>query len=124
MIKFKKIFIHSWLRYLLSFLFTVLVIVTYNITKGWDKMIYYIDALFIAGFALICISGLSIVNYFGAFDIFTHLFAKPNENNKKPSFYEYSLEKSASRKEHRFNFVPYAVIGFLSIILSIILFYI
>ncbi len=124
MTKFKKIFIHSWLRYLLSFLFVVLVVVTYNITNGWNKMINYIDALFIAGFALICVSGLSIVTYFGAFDIFTHFFAKPKENNKKPSFYEYSIEKSNSRKEHKFNFVPYAVIGFFFIVLSIVLFYV
>ncbi|MDE5547211.1 MAG: DUF3899 domain-containing protein, partial [Anaeroplasmataceae bacterium] len=89
--------------------------------RDWTNLINYIDACFIAGFSLLCIGGLSVVNNLGTFDIFTHLFARGKDGQPKPAFYEYVGSKKEKRHKNRFNCVPYFVMGVLYIIVSSIM---
>ncbi|HRF70273.1 MAG TPA: hypothetical protein PKV66_02455, partial [Candidatus Pelethenecus sp.] len=61
-LKFKTIFLHSWIKYLSCVIYGIVIIVVYNSFREWSKLVNYIDAIFIAGFSLVCIGGLSIVN--------------------------------------------------------------
>ncbi|MDE6947732.1 MAG: DUF3899 domain-containing protein [Anaeroplasmataceae bacterium] len=120
-LKFKTIFLHSWIKYLSCVIYGIVIIVVYNSFREWSKLVNYIDAIFIAGFSLVCIGGLSIVNNLGTFDIFTHMFVRSKENQPKPSLYEYSNSKKEKRYKNRFYCIPYFVLGVLYIIISVIL---
>ncbi len=117
----KEIFFHSWPRYLSCLIYGILILVVYNCLRNWVDLVNYMDALFIAGFSLLCIGGLSIVNYFGGFDIYTYMFAKRGANGQKPSLYEYSMDKKEQRKKQKFKFIPYLVFAAFYIIISGIL---
>lgn len=120
-LKIKEIFFHSWKRYLICFLYGILIIVIYNSLRNWDTLLHYIDGLFIAGASLICIGGLSIVNSLGTFDVFSHLFAKGKDGNPKPTFAEYVESNKVKHQKNRFHCVPYFVFGLLYFISSLIL---
>ena len=115
---FKQIFIHSWLKYVLSFVYGILVLVIFNSLRSWTILQNYIDGLFIAGFTLVCFGLLSVISYFGGNDIFSYMFARRNERGVKPSYYEYTINKREKRKSKGFSFVPYFVIGAFFILIS------
>ena len=121
MAKFKEIFIHSWIRYLISFIYGILILVIYNCTRNWIDIINYIDAFFIGGFSLVCIGGLSVVTNLGTFDVFTHMFVGSKNGLPKPSLYDYVESKKEKRHKKRFNCIPYFVLGVLYILMCFIL---
>lgn len=119
--RFKEIFIHSWLRYVISLLYGILILVIYNCTRDWINLINYVDAFFIAGASLICIGGLSIVTNLGTFDVFTHMFARSKNGQPKPTLYDYVESKKNKRHKNRFNCMPYFVLGIVFVLVCVIL---
>jgi len=118
----REIFLHSKYRYIFSFLSgIIIVIIKLCVDQGFTSLLSYTNGTFIAGFALICLGGLSLVNYFGGFDIFTLMVAKRDADGHKPTLYEHSLAKKEKRKKNKFVFVPYFCVGALFLITAIIL---
>ncbi len=112
-------------RLIFSIVFGIVIIIANNITHGvWNSYINYIDGLFIAGFSLICIGGLSVCGYFGIFDIFSHMGAKRNHNGVKPTLYEYSQMRAEKRKTKPLPFIPYFTVGLFYVLLMIIIYFI
>lgn len=118
----RDIFFHSWIKYLVSFVYGLFIMALYNIfyTK-WVLLIGYIDGFFIAGASLICVGGLSLINYLGGFDIFSYMFSKKQTATGKITFYDYSQNRLEKRKKNKYTFVPYFTVGGLYLIVSIIM---
>ena len=118
----RKIFFHSPIRYLVSVLIgIILALLDVFFDKGFSSIVSYSNGTFISGFMLICIGGLSIVNYFGGFDIFSVMFAKRDQYGHKPTLHEYSVSKAEKRKKYPYVFVPYFTVGAILLIVSAIL---
>lgn len=116
----KQIFFHSKIKYILCFLFALLVIAFYVVSYGFN-LFNFADATFIAGFILVCISGLSFCTQAGTFDIFSYAFANKGVPGKRITFYDYQQRKIEKRKNKKFGCIPYLVVGVFFIIVSVIL---
>lgn len=118
----KRVFFHSRTRYAISAVFALLIVLLKLLTAGkFSSLQTYSDGFFIAGLLLICGGGLSVVNYFGGFDIFSCMFAKRDAEGHKPTLQEFSEMKAEKRKSNPFVFIPYFTIGFFSLIVASVL---
>lgn len=118
----KRIFFHSRTRYLISAGFALLIVLLKLFSSGdFTLLRSYSDGFFIAGFFLLCIGGLSVVNYFGGFDIFSCMVAKRDADGHKPTLHEYAQMKAEKRKSNPFVFVPYFTVGGIALIVALIL---
>lgn len=118
----KRVFFHSRTRYAISAGFALLIVLLKLLTAGkFSSLQTYSDGFFIAGLLLICGGGLSVVNYFGGFDIFSCMFAKRDAEGHKPTLQEFSEMKAEKRKSNPFVFIPYFTVGFFSLIVASVL---
>ena len=118
----KKIFFHSLMKYIISFVFGIVVLgIKMIIDNSATSLLTYTNGTFIGGFMLICFGGLSVINYFGGFDIFQVMVAKKGENGKKPTLNEFSQMKAEKRKKNKYVFVPYFTVGGFYLLISLIL---
>lgn len=118
----KRVFFHSRTRYAISAVFALLIVLLKLLTAGkFSSLQTYSDGFFIAGLLLICGGGLSVVNYFGGFDIFSCMFAKRDAEGHKPTLQEFSEMKAEKRKSNPFVFIPYFTVGIFSLIVASVL---
>ena len=116
---FRKLFLHSPLKYIISFIVGGAIAVGVLFIEGFDIKMSYQDAFFIAGAVLVVTGGLSFVTYFGGFDIFVYGFMSFNPNRRYKDLYEYSEAKKEKRRSKSIPFMPYIVIGVIYIIVSL-----
>ena len=115
----KTIFIHSPKKYIGCLVFLLVIIVLYNVIREqWNVLVNYADSSFLGGFSLICVGGFSVLNHFGAYDIFQAAFAKRLPNGKKMTLYEFSEKRKIERSKSPYTYVPYFVVGCLGIVIS------
>ncbi|MCM1260868.1 MAG: DUF3899 domain-containing protein [Prevotella sp.] len=119
----KRVFIHSWQRYLIAFGLAIVLSVIYLCTRGFETLIYYIDAFSIAGSIVFLCGALSLIAYFGGFDTIRYGFASFRRGSaaKYEDLYDYSTQKKEERKHGHFTFMPYFTVGGVFIIASFIL---
>lgn len=119
----KRVFIHSWQRYLISFCLAIVLSLIYLCTRGFQTLIYYIDAFAIAGAIVFLCGALSLISYFGGFDTIRYGLAsfRSGGRAKYEDLYDYSIQKKEERKHGHFTFVPYFIVGAIFIIISLIL---
>lgn len=117
----KKLFFHSPFRYLASLIVMALIVVIYNLLRGeWSLIVNYHNSFFLAGMFLILIGLLSLVDFYGGFDIFRYMFVRKNLDGTKITLYEYSEDRKEKVKIKKYYFIPYVVVGVLSLIVSLI----
>lgn len=114
----RRLFEHSWKRYLITLLLGAAIVITYLYLKGFDIIINYINGFFISGFALLCIGGLSLLSFFGAYDFFSYAFYRKKASQ---SFNEYVEKKELKRKGNNLTCGPYFGLGLILVIISLIL---
>lgn len=121
---FKRIFFHSWLKYLISFLISVVVALIVLINKGFNYLVSYSDAFFVGGTIILGVGLLSMLSSFGTFDIFSYsgkyVFNKMRSKDME-NYPDYSKGKALNREETKFSFIPYLVVGGFEIIISIVI---
>lgn len=123
-ITFKKIFLHSPKKYLVSLVIMVVLIISSLSMKGFNLLVNYCNAFFIAAALFIGIGFLSILTNLGTFDVFSYsgkYVANRIRNVNIEKYPEYTENKKEKRKKFRFNFVPYMVLGLIGLIVAIIL---
>lgn len=119
----------NWIRFLVSFLIGVTLVLAYIIIRAssvgaevWGEIEYYRDGFTLAGFVLLFVGGLSALTNFGAFDIFSYYpNRKRKEDNTKEQYYEYVERKKESRRKYRLFFLPYIIIATIYLIVAVIL---
>jgi hypothetical protein len=119
----KDTFFHSPIKYAILFVIACIIVLINGFIKGFDFLIVYIDGFFIAGISMILVGGLSLLNFFGAYDFWSYTFSKRNPNGTKKPLYEYSIERKEKRNRGNLPFGPYFIVGLLFLIISIILFF-
>ena len=106
---------------------SILAIIIYVIFSGIKSIVSYCDAFFVCGAILICLGMLSLVTYYGVFDIFGYSTSYVYNGMKKGSvqrykdFHDYIQQKTEKRKKKKYNFLPYLAIGIVYIIVAAIL---
>lgn len=114
-------------RILIIHIVDIIMILLILLMKGFDKAINYCDAFFIAGLLMICFGGLSFVSNCGAFDIFGYSFKtvgtklSGNPNKEYQNLSAYVESKKDRRLKEKFNFVPYLLVGGVTVFLSFII---
>jgi len=114
-------------RILIIHVVDIVMILLILLMKGFDKAINYCDAFFIAGLLMICFGGLSFVSNCGAFDIFGYSFKtvgtklSGNPNKEYQNLSAYVESKKDRRLKEKFNFVPYLLVGGVTVFLSYII---
>ena len=112
-----------YLKYIAGLIIGIGILCINNIIKEkWDLIMYYVDGSFIAGMTLICVGGLSVCSYFGAYDVFAYMFTKRLPDGTKPSLYEFSEERKDNRKKIKGKFIPYFVMGGVFLAIALILY--
>ena len=114
----KRLFIHSWKRYLITSILAIAILVTYLSLKGFDIILNYMNGFFISGFALICFGGLSLLSYFGAYDFFSYAFYRKKASEH---YLDYVARKETKRKGDNLSCGPHFGIGLFFVIISLIL---
>ncbi len=121
----KEFFKKSWIRLTICLIFGLLIVIINNlIRKNWNSLDNYCDGFFIGGFSIICIGCLSVLNYFGAFDVFQYTFRRKPKNSPSESLYDFSNRKKETRHSGTKHFIPYFIIGSFYLIISLVLFFI
>lgn len=119
----KKLFLHSFHKYIIGASIAVIILIINLCLKNFKELINYIDGLQIGGAVVFLIGGLSFVSYYGAFDSFGYAFSKIKKDPEKVyrDMYEYVAIKQEERKEHKFPYMPYLVVGVAFILIGIFL---
>ena len=111
-----------WIRLLASIVYCIVICVIYNLANdGFGYAVAYSNGLFIGGATLFLFGLLTIVNYFGGFDIFSYMFRSKYIGDHRESLYEYSERKKIERKPAAFIFIDYLVVGTIFMIVSFII---
>ena len=119
--KFKEIFIHSSIKYIVSFVVAALFMVIYCALRNtWNYIMYYSNGLFIGGFVMVSVGLLVLLNNFGAYDIWSYVFTRKRKK-EGITLAEYSEIKAEARKKSRYTFVPFVTVGLFFILISAIL---
>ena len=113
----KKYFLQTWKKYLIVLFIGAAILILNLALNGFNKPINYMNGLFIAGFALICIGGLSVLSYLGAYDFFSYAFYR-----KKASmdYMDYIKQKEMKRKNSVLPYTAYFIIGGIFILVSFV----
>lgn len=123
-ITFKKIFLHSPMKYLISLGIMICVTVVFLSIKGFNYLVNYSNAFFIGGALFVGIGLLSIVTNLGTFDIFSYsgrYVINRIKNVDVDRFPEYCENKKEKRKKLKFEFVPYLVLGIFALLVAVII---
>ena len=120
---FKKVFLHSFHKYIVSATIVLIILIINLSLNNFKELIHYVNGLQIGGAIVFLIGGLSLVSYFGAFDTFGYAFSKLRKDPEKNyrDMYEFVTVKAEERKENRFTFIPYFVTGLFFILIGIFL---
>ena len=119
---FKKLFLHSLNIYIIAFVISLAITFLYMFLNEMS-FYYFVNGLTIAGLILIIVGGLMTTSYFGSFDMFNYSFGKilrykKNKNIKLP---EYVEQQNIKRKSQDLYFMPYYVVGGLTLLISLLL---
>ncbi len=93
----------------------------YLVFHGFDLLFYYMDALSLAGAALILMGLLGMTAYFGAFDTFGYAFSTFVEKRRYKDLYEYTQAKQDKRSHGELSFMPFILVGALLLAVGLLL---
>ena len=87
----------------------------------WAMLSSYRDGATIGGFALFFFGLLLILSHFGAFDIFSFMFARKKKEDGSKEIYSEYVERKRMEKGHlNLFFLPYLIVGSLYLLFSVI----
>ena len=90
------------------------------LSDGVDARWAAYEVLSVAGFVTFLVGMLLTVAYFGAFDMFSYVFApgRVGDMPKYKNYAEYSHQKAQKRARGGYYFVPYYVVGIAVVLIS------
>ncbi|MCR5349229.1 MAG: DUF3899 domain-containing protein [Bacilli bacterium] len=113
---------NHWVKFIVAFLIAFANLAIFNSAAGsWTALISYCDGAFIGGASVVFIGGLSWVNSLGGFDLASYYFGRKKTESGFEDYYQYVDRKKETRREDRFGFLPYLIVGVLYIIVAAVL---
>ena len=116
----RKLFIHSLTKYIILFCLGCALVLIYLLANGFNLMFNYMDSTFIAGAVILICGGLSLLNYFGAYDFWGYSFSLRKQRAMNRSLYQYSELAKEERVKKGFTFGPYFAVGAFFLAISVI----
>ena len=101
----------------LNVFFTLLVL----FLRGFDSLIFYVDAFSVAGAVSILFGMLLWVSAAGAFTTFGYAFSYFREERKYKDLFEYTTAKKEKQAKKEKTLMPYIIVGFVFLIVSLVL---
>ena len=117
----RKLFHHSWKRYLSAFLVGLAISALALKAKGFDLRLYYHEALTAAGAVLILIGLLIWTTHLGSMDSFTYVFKHFREAKEHWTLSEYREAQAAKRRGHGWDLMPYIWVGLIFLVVGALL---
>ena len=119
----KKVFLHSLHKYIIGASICVIILIINLCLNNFNELINYVDGFQIGGAVVFLMGGLSLVSYYGAFDTFGYAFSKLKKDPEKQyrDMYEFVTVKETERKEFKYPYIPYFVVGLIFILIGIFL---
>ena len=117
----KKLFIHSLAKYIILFCLGLILMLIYLLTNGFNLLINYMDATFIVGAAILICGGISLINYFGAYDFWGYAFSLKKQRSMNRSLYQYSEIMKGERIKKGYAFGPYFAVGAIFLVISVVI---
>lgn len=124
-LSFKRFFIKYMIKSIISICISLIVFLIVFFIRG-NNFTGILDGLFLASVASITMGLFSLITNLGFFDLIAYNGARFNNfihQYKGKSFngvFEYSESKKEKRKENRYVFLSYLVVGIVFLIISII----
>jgi hypothetical protein len=118
---FKKIFMHSPVKYVVLLILGLLIILANLLLNGFDHFLFYLNGVQIAGLSIVLMGGLSMLGYVGAFDFWGYTFSKKEEDGRRIPISQYIEIKNSKRQRKNIPFTPYFLVGAAYLIISFIL---
>ena len=115
-----KYIFHSPKVYAVALGFNVFFVLLVLFLRGFDLLIFYVDAFSVAGGLSILFGLLLLVASEGAFNIFGYSFSALRADRKYKDLYEYTVAKEKKQENQKKTFVPFIVVGFIFLIISYI----
>ena len=121
----------NWIRMLVSFVIGLILMVIYNASyastgaNSWGSLEYYRDGAFIAFMFILGMGLLSLLSFFGSFDIFAfYPTRRKKEDGKKENFGEFVERKNLERGKFDFSFISYIIIALVYVTFSLVLYFV
>ncbi|MCR5324982.1 MAG: DUF3899 domain-containing protein [Lachnospiraceae bacterium] len=125
---FRRLFFHSPKTYIAAVVLNLAFCLIVLLVRGFDRLIFYYDAMTTAGSISILFGLLLLVTYWGAFDIFGYAFSMfkvhltPDASIRRDKdLYEYKIRKQEERSRKELGFMPFIVVGAVFLILGVII---
>ena len=117
---FKRVFIHSLVKYIIIAVLAIIMVVINLCTNGFTY-IYFVDGVQISGAAIILIGGLSLIGYYGAFDFWGYTFSRKQLDGRRIDISEYLEQKRVKKRSKNLPYPPYFLSGIIILLISLIL---
>ena len=117
----RRLFLHSWKRYLAAALTALAMAGLCLLTQGHTLRIHYVNAVTVAGAVVFLLGMLQLVSFFGAFDSFGYAFSSIGNKRRYHDLYEYVTARKEARSHRELTFMPFITVGLLVLAAGILL---
>ena len=119
----RKIFVHSPGHYVAAAILAAAVFLFrwMNLPEEVGTAFAVYECLSVSGGVTFLVGALFTVTYFGAFELFTYVFAKGGGKKKYKNYAQYANEQEEKRGREAFYFVPYMAVGVVVFLISFLL---
>ncbi len=123
----RRLFLHSPKLYIAAVIFNLVLCLLRLLVRGFDRFIFYYDALTLAGGASIFLGLLMLMARLGALDIFGYAFSMFRGGGSDASLrrdrdlYAYRNRKAAERSKKELTFIPFITTGIVFLLAGVIL---
>ncbi len=117
----KKYMLHSPVHYGAALGLNVFFVFLVLLLRGFDYLIYYVDAFGVAGGISVFFGLLLLVSSLGAFTTFGYSFSTLRGERKYKDLYEYTEAKKEKQANQPRIYMPYILVGFVFLIISFVL---
>ena len=119
---FRKLFLHSPVRYIVGVVLALIIGVLCLLSNGFEYRISYVDAFSVAGAVVFFVGLLQVVSFYGAFDIFGYSFSSFRRKERKYTDYvDYQTKKRAEKSNSKLTYMPFIAVGAVFFIIGMIL---
>ena len=117
----RKYILHSPVHYGIALGLNVFFVVLVLFLRGFDYLIYYVDAFGVAGGISVFFGLLLLLTSLGAFTTFGYSFSTLRGERRYKDLYEYTEAKREKQAKQQKTYIPYILVGVVFLIISQIL---
>lgn len=119
---FQRLFVHPFKKWIIPVVLTLVFGTVVLLLKGFNLLIYYVDAFGIGGAVTFMIGCLMLLSHLGAFDTIVYGFSTFKGSKRKyHDLYDLTQEKNLVRSRAKWTFFPFIFVGFVFLVIGFVL---